>query len=619
MSLNYSFDGLMDLLDEELQRINQATHSGSADDLERVVERLGIRARPAVEVWRRLWPKVAENPSVKDLAENRMFRREPGTREPFARAIADILVVNTEIAADVKAIMEGRAIAVRAEHSNETLPTARSAPRADAQQGAMRIDARAPKPTVKARSTSKQQPWDGKWDRREQLGKGGHGLVYRTTPKEEASHSYVMKVLKDQKDPERRERMYREVQALAALDHPNIPKVVDANAAEFCDISVPLYFVCDYIEGATLDRYVETEGPLSIEEAVRIAISLAETLSFCHDRGILHRDVKPDNVILRKEDHTPVLIDFGQSFNSDDENADGLTPTGQQLGNRFLHLPELQTGGSTKRHAESDIAQCCGVLFFAIAGFAPEHLRDHEGRKPHERARAANILGTDIPVSLVRLFDRGFEHLLADRYRSFRAFEGALHEILDELRTGSLEAHTVDTGDPVEKLKTYVEAGNKRRLRDLLNAEFDKFAGELDSLGHDHTTDYAPDELAKRLDVYDHVAAPLCRLAATGAAWWVAGAERSWVELIESLANPPLLSPVDPHWNLLRRYPALLVTYAIGVTACDSGNYEALKTEVAGTLSHRNAEGTTRAFVRSVRMGWHPAMARRPYARFLGR
>jgi serine/threonine-protein kinase len=282
----------------------------------------------------------------------------------------------------------------------------------------------------------KRKPWEDSWQIVSELGRGGQGTTFivKRRISEHGDEKYVLKILQKQKDPERRRRMHREVQALQQLDHPRLPKIIESNTEAFDDIAVPLFFVMDYIEGHTLEDRV-SETPLKPDEAIAFVMELSEVVSYCHKKGILHRDIKQDNIILRRKNFAdPVLIDFGLSFNERDLDSSPLTPQGQQLGNRLLHLPELQIGDSPKRHVESDISQVCAILFYGLTGDAPVHLEDHEGLKPHQRTSARPLLDGINSPALISLFDKGFERVFTKRFRSFAAFKGRLHEVRDEFK-----------------------------------------------------------------------------------------------------------------------------------------------------------------------------------------
>jgi len=291
-------------------------------------------------------------------------------------------------------------------------------------------------PQLELRSMGKanKKPWEERWRRGRQLGRGGQGVTFLVERIDVPDERYVLKELRNNGDLERRKRMHREVQALQELDHPRLPKIIESNTDAFADLEVPLFFVMDYVDGQTLEERV-AQGQLKPDEAIGLVIELSDVLIYCHQKGIIHRDIKQDNIILRLGNTAdPVLIDFGLSFNGTDENRSPLTPDGQQLGNRLLHLPELQVGDSTKRYVESDISQVCAVLYYVLTGKAPVHLEDHEGLKPHQRTSVKPTLDQINSPALISLFDKGFERVFTKRFRSFEAFKGRLHEVRDEFK-----------------------------------------------------------------------------------------------------------------------------------------------------------------------------------------
>jgi eukaryotic-like serine/threonine-protein kinase len=322
------------------------------------------------------------------------------------------------------------------------------------------------------------KPWEGTWRTLRKLGTGGHGKASLVERHDEPGEQFALKELSRQDDIERRQRMHREVQALRLLQHSAIPRVVETNSDLYADLEIPLYFVMDYVEGPTLEERVN-QGHLRPNDAVVLTIEIADTLIFCHQNGLIHRDIKPDNVILRAGNiNEPVLIDFGQSFNKEDTEQFLRTPDGQQMGNRFLHLPELQIGESRKQYFESDISQVCGALFYALTGKMPVHLVDHEGLKPHQRAAAKVILDKIPSPSLYPLFDKGFEHEFAKRFRSFQAFKGRLHEVLDDLKHSSdatdQNGATVTLETITPEIKTALSQGPKQESPQHGSAEAEK-------------------------------------------------------------------------------------------------------------------------------------------------
>ncbi len=267
------------------------------------------------------------------------------------------------------------------------------------------------------------KPWMDNWVAVDGLSaSGGQGkvvLVERAVARGNGER-FVLKVLIKQKDQDRRGRMHREVAALQILEHVGIPKCVDSNAVQFKDLDVPLFLVTEFIPGPTLESYV-TGKPVDPETAIACTLKLLDVIEYCHSQGVVHRDIKPDNIILRDGDPlAPVLIDFGLSFNIG-ERPDWLTGTGQELGNRFLHLPELQHAGLGQRDGRADLTQCCGILFHLLTGETPRTLRDQDGQEPYLRAKVIAILNrleTDQRDRLFAVFEQGFMHEIDRRFQT---------------------------------------------------------------------------------------------------------------------------------------------------------------------------------------------------------
>lgn len=289
-----------------------------------------------------------------------------------------------------------------------------------------------------------KKPWEEQWEHVDELDQGGQGIVTLVRARGNTSAPlHVLKRLKRQDDPERRARMYREVAAMETLRHPGIPRLVTSNAVEFAQLDIPLFMVQERIDGITLSKRVE-RGVLNATDALRLLSRLVEIVKYCHSRDIGHRDIKPDNIILRAGLVTdPVLVDFGLSFNSSDDLHLLTTPSLQQLGNRFYALPELQLRGGDKRDKRSDITMLIAVLFYCVTGEHPGSPLDDQSRKPHQRPRALKAFETIDPIfqsGLRRIFDRGFEVIINNRYQTLEAIE---KDVFDTLNTTNSNAFSV--------------------------------------------------------------------------------------------------------------------------------------------------------------------------------
>jgi serine/threonine protein kinase len=274
-----------------------------------------------------------------------------------------------------------------------------------------------------------KRTWETTWERVASLAAGGQGttsIVRRRAAAEQTK--YVLKTLNRPRDPERRARMMREIEALRTLGPEGIPVIVDCS-----DPDAPLpYIVTEYVDGCTLAEAVR-EHPLDAESALEMAVVLLETLARCHAVSIVHRDIKPDNILLRGGDpDSPCLLDFGLCAWEDDD--DHLTGSEQQVGNRFLLLPEYATPDGDKRDPRSDLTACIGLLLFALTARQPMTLVDHEGLKPHERSVEKERLAS-VPaptrLQLARFLDRAFEPRMSERWQTNEEVVACIRAIRD--------------------------------------------------------------------------------------------------------------------------------------------------------------------------------------------
>ncbi|HLO48199.1 MAG TPA: serine/threonine-protein kinase [Kamptonema sp.] len=324
-----------------------------------------------------------------------------------------------------------------------------------------------------------KKPWEQEWKIIKDIGQGGQGITQLVERKSTTDQcQYVLKKLKKQNDPERRGRMYREYVALCTLTCDGIPRAIESNSEEFRS-DVPLYIVTEFIKGKTLSEMLQEQEAFDIFTAINFVNKLLDVLEFCHNEGIVHRDIKPDNIILRNDNiNDPVLIDFGISFNKEDSEDTSLTPTGQQLGNRFLHLSELHHKSSLQRDPRSDITQCCGILFFAITKICPISLYDHEEKKPHQRTESKNVLSqipSDLLSQINAIFDRAFEIPIARRWQSIPALKKALMGV----SLSSLNAENDEPGIYLERIKNKLSSSSDYPERQLFKRLSDQIVQEI--------------------------------------------------------------------------------------------------------------------------------------------
>ena len=195
-----------------------------------------------------------------------------------------------------------------------------------------------------------------------EIGRGGAAVVFLATTTE--GEQVALKVLR----PElaitvAAERFLREIQFISQLQHPNIGQVLDSGEREWL-----VYYVMPYWEGPSLSQYLGKYRQLSIEDALRVGQDLLEALAHAHEAGIVHRDVKPDNIILTR--HGAILLDFGIARAIAVSGQTSLTKSGIAIGTSAYMSPEQVSGQRDLDH-RSDLYSVGCVLFECLAGRPP--------------------------------------------------------------------------------------------------------------------------------------------------------------------------------------------------------------------------------------------------------
>ncbi|MGH7724802.1 MAG: protein kinase domain-containing protein [Candidatus Eiseniibacteriota bacterium] len=221
-----------------------------------------------------------------------------------------------------------------------------------------------------------------------------------------------------------RERFLREIEIAARLNHPHIVPLFEAGAlGERC------FYVMPYVEGETLRARLVREGQLPIEEALRLASEVASALGHAHKHGILHRDVKPENVLL--SDGMARLSDFGisRAYEPSDPSATsrGMTEPGTVIGTPRYMSPEQAAGGALDPRTDLYALAC--VLYEMLAGHPPfvaptpdAVIQQHLTVAP----RPLHELRASIPAALSAVVARALAKLPADRFDSASSFVEAL-------------------------------------------------------------------------------------------------------------------------------------------------------------------------------------------------
>ncbi len=253
------------------------------------------------------------------------------------------------------------------------------------------------------------------------LGEGGMASVYLC---EDLKHDrkVALKLLKPELSAVLGgERFVQEIKTTAALQHPHILPLFDSGVADGF-----LYYVMPFIDGETLRERLNRETQLGVDEALRIAQEVLDALQYAHENGVVHRDVKPENILLHGG-HA-MVADFGIALAVSAAAGGRMTETGLSLGTPHYMSPEQATA-EKDISARSDVYSLASVLYEMLAG-QPPHLGGAAQqvimRIITEQARRVSEFRKNVPPNVVAALEKALEKLPADRFDSARAFSEAL-------------------------------------------------------------------------------------------------------------------------------------------------------------------------------------------------
>jgi serine/threonine-protein kinase len=269
-----------------------------------------------------------------------------------------------------------------------------------------------------------------RYELEELVGHGGMSSVYKAH--DSLLERYVaLKVLHEQynEDDEFVERFKREARSVAQLQHPNIVTVIDRGEEEGRQ-----YIVFEYIDGENLKELVVRKGRLDVRDALEIAVEVARGLAFAHEHGLVHRDVKPQNVLLNGDGRAKVT-DFGIARSRDVEHS--VTQTGTVLGTSNYIAPEQASGQPVD--AQTDVYSLGVVLYELLTGELPfpgENFVAVAMKHVHEPPPNLLEKRRDLPLRVAAAIDRALEKDPEHRFTTMDAFAAELEACLAELERG---------------------------------------------------------------------------------------------------------------------------------------------------------------------------------------
>ncbi|MDF1660746.1 MAG: serine/threonine-protein kinase [Planctomycetota bacterium] len=262
------------------------------------------------------------------------------------------------------------------------------------------------------------------------LGQGAFGAVFRAV-QQQTGQVVALKTVRPQLVQSERDiaRFFREAKAGAALVHPNIIRIYDAGESRGC-----YYIAMEYVEGKEIGKLIEEYGQINIGYTLRVGIQIANALQHAYERSIVHRDIKPDNILVTAQGQAK-LVDFGLAKNFQSAGVSGLTAPGEGMGT-LAYMPPEQLDNALMADQRSDIYSLGASLYHMLTGKRPFNEKTTRKfimkilNKMPDPIRDHN---QSVPPDLEEIIEKAMAKEPEDRYEIPEDFERDLKDLFEQM------------------------------------------------------------------------------------------------------------------------------------------------------------------------------------------
>lgn len=315
----------------------------------------------------------------------------------------------------------------------------------------------------------------GKYELIRKIGHGSMATVYLARDpfslRDVAVKIADLSRVKDKRNARRRRKLfYNEAKATGRLRHPNIVATTDAGIEEGVR-----YLVMEYVPNAhTLDEYCDPKNLLPVDRVVSLMITCAIAIDYAHGRGVIHRDLKPKNIMVT-QDNEIKICDFGIALLTGGDDVDSTQVIGA-LGSPRYMAPEQITGEGVTN--QSDIFSLGVVLYELLSGvnpFSGKTMADVQQKITREAHRPLKSIREDIPQGLIQVVDRTLKKHPAGRYRVAMELAGDLNLIYQDIKLSEQELSSEDRLHQLRQLSFFKGFEDSDVMEVLVNGNWRNF------------------------------------------------------------------------------------------------------------------------------------------------